>query len=270
MMLKRIAAAFMFAVLMLTAASCNAGKGPVARDDGSLKKVIDAGELILGLDDQFPPLGFTDENGEIVGFDIDVAEEVCRRLGVRLVKQTIDWDEKEDDLNSKRIDCIWNGFSYTAARDEAMTLSEPYMLNELIIIIPSDSKVMLLNDLKGKKIGVQSGSTAQETLEASEIYPEISEAAFDTVETLIDRLNKKEIDAVLVDSVAAYYYIFSSEKQYYILSESLAEEEYVIGFRKEDRTLCDKIQEIIGEMKSDGTLGDISTKWFGSDITTVR
>ena len=267
--LKRTLAVILATLFALAFAGCGEQNG--SAEDDSLQKVLDAGQLILGLDVAFPPMGFIDDGGEIVGFDIDVAQEVCNRLGITLVKQSIDWDEKENDLNEGRIDCIWNGFSITPARDEAMCLSDPYMKNELIVVVLGDSEAKGLRDLKGLKVGVQSGSTAQDVLKASEIFPDVTEVPYDTVTVMIDKLNAREIDAAVVDSVSAYYFIFSNEdQQYFTLPDSLGEEEYAIGFRKNDRKLRDKIQEIISEMKADGTLGEISKKWFGSDITTVK
>ncbi|MBQ7475693.1 MAG: amino acid ABC transporter substrate-binding protein [Clostridia bacterium] len=262
--------ALLASLLLFAAVGCSPVPKNEQKDD-SLTKVLGSGELVLGLDVEFPPMGFEDENGEIVGFDVDVAREVCRRLGVTLTLRPIDWDEKEDDLNEGRIDCIWNGFSVTPARAEAMLMSYPYMKNELIVVVPGDSDVKVLRGLAGKRVGVQSGSTAQEVLESSEIFGEITPVLYDTATILLDKLDGGEIDAALVDSVAAYYLIFSSEHgRYFVLSDSLGEEEYAIGFRKDDRALCDRIEEIISEMKADGTLGDISKKWFGSDITTVK
>lgn len=266
-----LTAAVIAAALMLFSAcagcvSREAGRG----DDDSLQKIIDAGQFVLGLDQNFPPMGFLDESGTITGFDIDVAGEVCKRLGVKLVLKPIDWDEKEDELNSGKIDCIWNGLSVTPDREQSMNLSDPYMKNELIFIVLEDSDAKGLRDLAGKTVGVQSGSTGEEELERSSIYPDIKAKRYDTALEVIDRLNAGEIDVALIDSVLSYYCIFSSETQYYILSESLAEEEYAIGFRKNDQKLRDRIQEIISEMKADGTLGQISKKWFESDITIVK
>ncbi len=265
----KVAALFFSLFFLLAAVSCS-GK-PSDKGDGSLKRILDAGELILGLDVGFPPMGFEDEDGEIVGFDIDVAQEVCDRLGVKLVKVGIDWDNKENDLNEGRIDCIWNGFSVTPARKKAMCLSDPYMKNELIVVVPGDSEIKVVKDLAGKKVGVQSGSTAQEVLEASKYYPDVTEELYGTAVILLDRLEKGEVDAALVDSVAAYYLIFSKGyRRFFILSDSLDEEEFAIGFRKEDAELRDRIWAMIREMKEDGTLGEISKKWFGSDITIVK
>ena len=257
-------------LFLLVTVGCSLQPKNERRDD-SLTKILESGELVLGLDVEFPPMGFKDENGEIVGFDIDVAREVCRRLGVKLTTRAIDWDEKEDELNEGHIDCIWNGFSITPARAEAMRMSDPYMKNELIVVVPDDSDVKVLRDLAGKKVGVQSGSTAQDILGSSESFREITPIPYDTAIIILDKLDRREIDAALVDSVAAYYLIFLNENgRYFVLSDSLGEEEYAIGFRKNDRALCDRIQELISEMKADGTLGDISKKWFGSDITTVK
>ena len=263
------AALFLSVLFLLTAMGC-AGR-PANDGDDSLNKIIESGELILGLDAGFPPMGYEDENGDLVGFDIDVAQEVCDRLGVELVKVGIDWDEKENDLNEGRIDCIWNGFSVTPAREEALCLSAPYMKNELIVVVPAGSDILVVKDLPGKTVGVQSGSTAQEVLEASNYYPDITEKLYDTTVILIDKLEEGEVDAALLDSISAYHLIFSKGKnRYYTLSDSFGEEEFAIGFRKGDVKLRDRIWEIISEMKADGTLGKISKKWFGSDITIVK
>lgn len=270
-MFRKLLAGIMAFTLTLTVSGC----GGVTRtdaptSDGSLQRVLDAGRLVLGLDANFPPMGFTDETGEIVGFDIDVAQEVCNRLGIELVKQPIDWDTKEDDLNSGRIDCIWNGMSISPARTEAMELSEPYMKNELIFVVPENNTAQTPHDLSGMTVGVQSGSTTQEVLESSDLYANIRVVLFDDCLTLFEQLEEGNVDAVFVDSVVAYYFIYSSEERLFVLDNSLSEEKCAIGFRKGNRELRDRVQELLSEMKTDGTLGDISAKWFGSDITLVR
>ena len=271
--MKRSAALLLAGVVaaaLLALTGCGGAEKDAAADDGSLQRVIDAGQLVLGLDASFPPMGFTDEAGEIVGFDIDVAQEVCDRLGVTLVKCPIDWDTKEDDLNSGVIDCIWNGMSVTPSRAEAMSLSEPYMKNELIFVVSGDSDAKSLRDLKGRTVGVQSGSTAQDVLAASNLGKDVSILALGDNLELLEQLKSRTVDAVLLDSVVAYYFIFTSDARYVVLPDSLGEEEYALGFRKADQTLRDKVQELLGDMKADGTLGNISQKWFESDITIIR
>ena len=267
--LKRILSCIIAAVLLILFCGCEDRSGTDA-DDDSLQKVLDSGKLILGCDTEFPPMGFADGSGEIVGFDIDVAREVCRRLGVELVVRGIDWNTKEDYLNDGRIDCIWNGMSSSPERAESMTLSAPYMKNELIFVVRGNSDIKEMNDLAGMRVGVQTGSTAQDALEDSEIFASVKEVTSATNRENLRKLIGGEVDAILIDSVAAYYSVFSSDRKFYVLPESLGQEEYVIGFRKGDNALRDAVQKAISEMKADGTLSEISKKWFGSDITTVK
>lgn len=237
----------------------------------SLEKITNKGTLILGLDDSFPPMGFRNENNEIVGFDIDLAKEVCKRLNVELIIQPISWNAKEQELNSYNIDCIWNGMSITKEREEAMMLSDSYMKNQMVFITKQDSKLQTLEDLKDKKIGVQSGSSAEQILEESEIYKTLNQtvAYADNITAFMD-LETNQIDAVFVDEVLANYYITTNNKNYKAIEGSLAEEQYAIGFRKQDNELCSKINEILKEIQKDGTLESISKKWFGKDITTIK
>lgn len=263
------------AVSMLAAAggcgknnSSNGSSAPV--EDKSLETVMDSGKFVLGLDATFKPMGYTDENDEIVGFDIDVAEEVCKRMGVDLVKQPINWETKEEDLNAGRIDCIWNGMSVNPSRAEAMNLSDPYMKNKMIFVVPSDSEAKTMSDLADAAIGVQNGSTAQTILEGSEIGNSCTIQAMATNIEALQQMELGIVDAVFLDSVVADYEITSGNKDYVILPDGLEEEEYAIGFRKNDQKLRDEVQKILNEMKADGTLGEISYEWFGSDITTVK
>lgn len=274
-----LVAAFMSAALLTACGgAADTGTAPAettaaAGTDNSLTKVIEAGEFILGLDATFKPMGYTDENNEIVGFDIDCAEEVCKRLGVKLVKQPINWDTKEEDLKLGKIDCIWNGMSVNPSRAEAMNLSEPYMKNSMVFVVKKDSGFAAQADLTGKTIAVQNGSTAQEILEASALYTNETPITINAIATNVEALQQLElglVDGVFLDSIVANYEISTSGKDYVVLPDGLEEEEYAIGFRKEDQALRDEVQKILSEMKADGTLGNISTEWFGSDITTVQ
>lgn len=277
--LKAVAAA-MAAVLTLGVAGCSSQStsstassdngSAVSTEDQSLKKVKDAGKLILGLDATFKPMGYTDENNEIVGFDIDVAEEVCKRLGVELVKQPINWDTLTTDLNVGKCDCVWNGLSINEERQEKMNLSEPYMKNAMVFVVKGDSTVEKMADLKGKKISVQNGSSAQTILESCEIKDDITISPIATNVEALQQLELGVVDAVFLDEVVADYEIKNSGKNYKKLAEGLEEEEYAIAFRKDDQALRDAVQQTLSEMKADGKLAEISTKWFGSDITIVK
>ncbi len=240
--------------------------------DSSLTNVQEKGKFILGLDDSFPPMGYRDENGEIVGFDIDTAREVCKRLGVELVCQPIDWAAKEQELQTGNIDCIWNGFTITPERLEAMTFSEPYVDNAQVAVVKISSGFSSLSDLKGKAIGVQAGSSAEDAIDDTEGFREsVGEIVEfkDNLTALMD-LEIGGVDAVIMDLLVANDNIARSGKGIFtILGEGLSNEEYGIGFRKGDVALRDAVQNALDEMASDGTLGTIATKWFGADITVV-
>ena len=243
---------------------------PSAEGDGSWKKVQDSGKLILGLDATFKPMGYTNENDEIVGFDIDCAKEVCSRLGIQLETYGVNWDTKEMDLDAGTIDCIWNGLSVSDERKKVMLMSEPYMQNEMVFVVNDSSEIKTLADLNGKTVGVQNGSTAQEILTASDVGKTVTVNGLSTNVEALNQLEMNMCDAVFLDSVVAEYEISTSGKAFRILEEGLEPEEYAIGFRLGDKELCDKVYGTLKEMKADGKLAEISTKWFGKDITTVK
>lgn len=237
----------------------------------SLEYIEKKGSLILGLDDSFPPMGFRNEKNEIVGFDIDVAKEVSKRLNVELILQPISWEAKEQELNTKNIDCIWNGMSVTDLRKEAMNLSDSYMKNKMVFVVKQDSQIKEQKDLNNKIVGLQSASSAQEQIEQNEIYNKIKEViGYSNNITAFMDLEIGQIDAVLVDEVTANYYINSNSKTYKILDEAISEEEYAIGFRKQDSKLQNEVCNILKQMKKDGILEKISTQWFGKDVTIIK
>lgn len=241
----------------------------VRQQDVSLQRVLDSGSLVFGFDADFPPMSFADENRADIGFDIDLGREICDRLGVEFVARPILWGHKEQELADKKLDCI-GGMSVVAEASKDMILSEPYIRENLVFVIRGDSNVVWMRDLKGKKIGVQAGSTTQAALEAADISRTITVVPLDDNMAVLRQVQTGKLDAGLVDSLTACYFISSSSERYFVLSDSLGEEDLAIGFRKEDKGLRDKVQKIIREMKADGTLGRISQKWFGSDITIVR
>lgn len=159
--------------------------------DTSLQYVLDKGTLILGLDDAYPPMGFRNEDGEIIGFDIDMAKEVAARLGVELVIQPISWDSKEFELSSKNIDCIWNGVSVNDSRIEEFNMTKPYLPNAQVILVADNSGIETKADLAGKKIGTQAGSAAMEALESDE-YKDVADT-FDSIEQY-DNYNSAYMD----------------------------------------------------------------------------
>lgn len=248
------------------------GGGPrdvVIQQDVSLQRVMEKGRLVIGFDADFPPMSFVDENKEFVGFDIDLGREICSRLGVELVAQPMVWGNKEKELADGKIDCI-GGMSVITETTMEMILSDPYIRDNLVFVIHGDSNVVWIRDLKGKKIGMQAGSTTQEALDAADIRKDITVVPLEDNMAVLRQVQAGNLDAGLVDSLTACYFIGSSKERYFVLSDSIREEDLAMAFGKEDKALRDKVQKIIREMKVDGTLGRISQKWFGCDTTIVR
>ncbi|AEE16415.1 amino acid ABC transporter substrate-binding protein [Treponema brennaborense] len=239
--------------------------------DNSLEELKTRGVFVLGLDDSFPPLGFRNESNDIAGYDIDLAAEVCRRLGVTLKCQPIDWAAKEQELNTGNIDCIWNGFTMTPEREQALSFSKPYLDNAQVVIVRGNSGIKTLADLAGKSIGLQAGSSAADAVEAA---PEFKKSVKEIVEfkdnlTALMDLEIKGVDGVVMDMVVGNYSIKTSGKNFVVLDEHLSSEKYGIGFRKRDVKLRDEVQSVLEQMAADGTVAAISQKWFGADISVI-
>ncbi|MGD1819271.1 MAG: amino acid ABC transporter substrate-binding protein [Pleomorphochaeta sp.] len=262
----------LFILTTFSIATIFASGAKEAQGDNSLEKVMEKGVFILGLDDSFPPMGYRDENNEIVGYDIDLAKEVTSRMGVELKLQPIDWSSKEQELATGNIDCIWNGFTITEDRKDVVLFTEPYLDNAQILVVKSNSPYQSIDDLKGKVVGLQGGSTASDAMDAS---PEFKESLKDIIEfsdnlTALMDLETGGVDAVLLDLFVANDNIKRSGKDFRIIDGSLTKEEYGVGFRLNDVALRDKVQSVLKDMASDGTIAQISTKWFDADISVVE
>ncbi|MBP8692136.1 MAG: amino acid ABC transporter substrate-binding protein [Sedimentibacter sp.] len=225
-------------------------------------------ELIMGLDDTFAPMGFRDEKGNIVGFDVDLANEVAKRIGVTIKFQPIDWSMKETELNAGNIDLIWNGYTITPERQEKVAFTKPYLENSQVIVVLAGSDINTKADLAGKNVAVQAESSA---LDAINSEPEVA-ATFGSLvefstnnEAFID-LDSGRTDALVVDEVNARYYMKQiGEEKYKVLEEDFGDEEYGIGLRKEDTELLKKINDAMDAMKKDGTYDKIYAKWFSEN-----
>lgn len=248
-----------------------AGGAKDTGEDNSLVKVKEAGVFVMGLDDSFPPMGFRDENNEIVGYDVDLAREVSIRMGVELKTQPIDWNAKEQELNTSKIDCIWNGFTITPERAKMLTFTKPYLKNAQVLVVREDSSYKTLKDLSGKNVGLQAGSSAANALEdATDFHASLKNVVEfkDNLMALMD-LEVRGVDAVVMDLLVANDNINRSGKPCRILAESLSSEDYGIGFRKKDVALMSEVQRVLEEMAADGTIAKLGKKWFGADISIV-
>ena len=224
----------------------------------------------VGFDAEFPPYGYRDDSGEYVGFDLDLAAEVCKRQGWELVKQPIDWDAKDMELSSGAIDCIWNGFTMTGREDD-YAWTEAYMANTQVFVVAKDSGIASQADLAGKVVECQVDSSAEAALKE---VPDLT-ATFKDLLTTADYntafmdLEQGAVDAIAMDVIVAGYQIQQRNADFVILDDSLSAEEYGVGFKKDNTELRDKVQKTLEEMAADGTLKGISEKWFGEDVTTI-
>ena len=224
--------------------------------------------LTIGLDDSFPPMGFRNDSNEIVGFDIDLAKTIGNEIGMNVDFQPISWAEKEQELDSGKIDCIWNGFAYTEERTKIMTLSDVYVKGEMYFILKNGSKIKSQEELKGKKIGVQNGSVQQVDLENSELGKEIEILKYGDFLTAFMDLDAGGIDAVFCSSITGNYLITSLNKNYNTIpSKNISTASgSVIAFKKGNIELKDRIQNAFNKLLNEGKLDDISIKWFGTDM----
>ena len=225
-------------------------------------------KIVVGLDDNFPPMGFRDEKNELVGFDIDMAKEAAKRLGVEVVFKPIDWSAKEAELSGKRVDALWNGLTITEERKQNILFTAPYMENHQIIVVPAGSAIKAKADLAGKVVGAQEGSSAVDAIKKEEaVFKSFKELKTfgDNVTALMD-LTTGRLEAVVVDEVVGRYYVAKKPDQYAVLEDNFGTEEYGVGLRKDDSALLAGLQKALDEMKADGSAARISTEWFGKDI----
>ena len=207
----------------------------------------DAGRTFtVGFDAEYPPYGYKDEaSGDYTGFDLELAEELCKRRGWTLKKQPIDWDSKDMEINSGTIDCLWNGMTYTG-REEDYTWSEPYVDNSIVIAVNADSDIQTKADLAGKNVVAQAASSADTAL-----VNDPGDGSND------ENLKLRESFASYETIGVAQYQLAANEGKYRILDEPLSTEQYAIAFAKGNTELRDMVQETLNEMAADGTVDEI-------------
>ena len=228
----------------------------------------DDNTFIVGFDAEFPPYGYKDDNGEYVGFDLDLAQEVCDRNGWTLKKQPIEWNSKDMELNSGSISCIWNGFTMNVREDD-YTWTKPYVDNSQVVVVRKDSGITQLNDLSGKVVAVQADSSALAALTGEDASEENKTlcATFKDLQQVGDynsafmNLESGAVNAICMDIGVANYEIESRGDKFMMLEDRLSSEEYGIGFKKGNTELRDKVQATLLDMLADGTFEEIAKKW---------
>lgn len=251
-------------------AGCGTSTQTTGQDD-SLNKIKEKGKIVVGLDDSFPPMGFKNEKGEIVGFDIDLAKEAAKRMGVDVEFKPVDWDGVLLTLNNGEIDLIWNGLTITPERQKQIAFSKPYLTDRQIIVVQkNNNSIKTKKDLADKVVGLQLGSSSESALSADQAtaktIKEVKKYEKNT-EALTD-LKVGRVDAVIVDEVVGRYYIAKQADQFAVLEDHFGEESFGVGIRQADKAFLAELDKTLDAMKADGTAAKISEKWFGEDIIT--
>lgn len=266
--MKKFLAAAVAAVMALgVMTGCSSTSEEPAENNEATEEGAEAGErttFTVGFDAEYPPYGYMAEDGSYVGFDLDLAQEVCDRNGWELVKQPVDWNSKDMELNSGSIDCIWNGFTMTG-REDKYTFSDPYVDNSIVFVVLSDSDIQTKDDLAGKVVVAQADSSALAALTSEEDNEEnlALSASFASLEQVADyntafmELESGVVDAIAVDIGVAQYQLTSRGDTFRKLDEPLSTEQYAIGFKLGNTELRDQVQATLDEMVADGTFDEI-------------
>lgn len=275
------AAVLMAAAMVFTMAGCGSSKDAdtsakkETKTEDSKDKENSDKQFIVGFDAEYPPYGYKDDNGEYVGFDLDLAQEVCARNGWELVKQPIDWDSKDMELNSGSIDCIWNGFTMTGREDD-YTWSKPYVDNSIVVVVKEGSGIEKKEDLAGKVIAVQADSSGlaaltdeednEENLKLAASFSDLQQVA--DYNTAFMNLEAGAVDAIVVDIGVADYQL-ESRTGFAMLDDKIRTEQYAVGFKLGNEELRDQVQSTLDEMVKDGTFDDVAKKWDLSDMVCL-
>lgn len=223
--------------------------------------------VVVGLDDSFVPMGFERKNGQLAGYDIDLAKAVFKLYGMKVSFQTIDWSMNATELRNGTIDLIWNGFSITPERQKKLAFSRPYLKNRQILVVRKNSQIHNFAQMQGKQLGMQTGSTAEQWYESSQkILKAKQSVLYDQLPNAFLDLNSGRIQGLLLDEVYAKYYIAKLAKSHnyrIIVNKQVPADLFGVGMRKGDRTLRRKINHGLAVLQKNGTLAALNKKWFG-------
>jgi len=247
-------------------ASCGTTTIPSTWDE-----IIDRGYVIVGLDDTFAPMGFRNQANELVGFDVDLAKLVFEELDIEVRFQPIDWAAKVLELDAGNIDMIWNGLTITEPRRLEMLFSDAYIANRQIVMTLADATIDTIADLDGLKVGAQLGSASEDVIKANPIFEDLAElVTTDTFNLALLELDAENIDAVVVDEIYGRYVIAQNPGKYRVMSEDLGDETFGIGFRLDNTTIRDVINDTLFDLIESGDAAVISETWFSEDVFLTR
>lgn len=230
----------------------------------SLQAVQKEGKLTIGLDDSYPPMEFRDSKNNLVGFDVDLGNEIGKKLGVKTEYTSTDFNGIILALGSSKFNVILSAMSITDKRKQSIDFSDSYVMGgQVAAIKQGNTKIKKLSDLKGMVVACQLGSTGDTAATAMKGLKEVKR--YDKITEAFQELSSGRVDAVIMDAQVGGYYVAKKPGEYNVLTEKISEEPIGIGFKKEDKELRAAIQKALNELKTDGTLSKLSQKWFGFD-----
>lgn len=272
--MKKLLVFALTAIMVLSAFTLTGcGKEEKAEGPTDWKYVEGNGKLVVGLDDTFAPMGFRDKDDKLVGFDIDLATAVGKELGIEVEFKPIDWDAKDLELKTKKIDCIWNGMSATPERQKAMSLSNKYINNKIVLMgLDKNLEIKSSADLTKYKIGTQADSSALEMINSNEAADKLIEnvSEYKTYDEAILDLKAGRLDVIAVDQVLGEYKNVQMKGILKTYEYDLGDDFYAIGFRKDDSELTKKVNDAIKATIDSGEAAKISQKWFDKNIVVFE
>lgn len=255
-----IALSVLMVAAMFTGCTKKAATGEQASGAAEGEKIV----FKHGFDLDYPPYSYRNDDGEMGGFDVELAQAVCEYYGWEYQPVPFNWDAKDAELNAGNCDCIWSGFTRNGREDD-YTWSISYSDNTQMIMVPDDSDIKTLDDLAGKVVGVQTATSAYDLLNDEEGQKELKDTfkdlkVYDTYTIAFNDLQVGGIDAIAID-VTSGNFLMSSNEGYHFLDDVLGSEQYAIGFRKGEEDLCNKVNEALMALVENGTYDAIGQKY---------
>lgn len=232
----------------------------------TLSEIKEKGELTIGLDDTFPPMEYRNDKNELVGFDIDFAEAIAKELGVKVKFVPSAWDGILPGLDAKRFDIILSSMNVTEEREKQVDFVEYFGAGQIVAVKAGNPlNIQSVNDLKGKVVGVQMGSTGETAADSIEDTKEVKK--YNTNTDVFNDMGLGRVDAAVIGEMVGRYYMTSSPGVFEVVGESFQIQPMGIAVRKGDTELREALETTVQNLKDNGTLAEISEEWFGADIT---
>lgn len=250
----------------LTLSACSTIEERANHQD-TWNKIQKQKKIVVGLDDSFVPMGFEKKNGQLTGYDIDLAKKVFAIYKIKVDFQIIDWSMNVTELRNGTIDLIWNGFSITKERAEKVAFSRPYLKNDQVLVVKKNSPITSFSQMKNYQLGLQTGSTAQQWYDSKQKLLKAKQTVlYDQIPNAFLDLRAGRIQGILLDKIYAQYYLAHLKEKNYriIVNKRVPADLFAVGIRKGDKTLTKKINQALVKLQKNGELAKLNQKWFGT------